>query len=312
MLSRVADRIFWMCRQMERAENLARILGVTSNMVLFGSKALQRQNLMAPLSITGTEDTFKEHHRELTLPALIEFLALDQTNPTSIYSCLKWARENAHAVRWQITSEMWETLNATWIEMRKVRRDRVTGAGATEFFDWVKERSHLFRGVTLGTIVRGEAFDFARLGTFLERADNTARILDVKYHVMLPALSEVGGAIDYYQWAALLRSVSAFETYRGLYKDQILPIKVAQLLILERRMPRSLAACFDEVTQALDRLQGQHDKSARRLASELYVRLTNADIEEIFQNGLHEYLTECLTDINELGSRIQRAYLGGA
>jgi uncharacterized alpha-E superfamily protein len=129
---------------------------------------------------------------------------------------------------------------------------------------------------------------------------------------MLPALSEVGGAIDYYQWAALLRSVSAFETYRGLYKDQILPIKVAQLLILEQRMPRSLAACFDEITQALDRLQGQQDKSAKRLASELYVRLTNADIEEIFHNGLHEYLTECLADINELGSRIQRAYLGGA
>jgi uncharacterized alpha-E superfamily protein len=301
-----------MCRQMERAENLARILGVTSNMVLFGSKPLQRQNLMAPLSITGTEDAFQERHKELNLPALIEFLALDQTNPTSIYSCLKWARENAHAVRWQITSEMWETLNATWIEMRKVRRDRVTGAGATEFFDWVKERSHLFRGVTYGTIVRGEAFDFSRLGTFLERADNTARILDVKYHVMLPALSEVGGAIDYYQWAALLRSVSAFETYRTLYKDQILPIKVAQLLILERRMPRSLAACFEQITQAMDRLQGQHDKAARRLANELFVRLTDADIEEIFQNGLHEYLTNFLTDVNELGVRIQRAYLGAA
>jgi uncharacterized alpha-E superfamily protein len=312
VLSRVADRIFWMCRQMERAENLARILGVSSNMVLSGSKALQRQNLMAPLSITGTEEAFQQRYKELTLPALIQFLALDRDNPTSIYSCLKWARENAHAVRWQITSEMWETLNATWIEMRKVRRDRVTESGATEFFDWVKERSHLFRGVTYGTIVRGEAFDFTRLGTFLERADNTARILDVKYHVMLPSQSEVGGGVDYYQWAALLRSVSAFETYRTLYKDQIYPIKVAQLLILEQRMPRSLAACFDQITEALDQLQGQHDKAARRLASELFVRLTNADIEEIFQSGLHEYLTDCLTDINELGVRIQRAYLGGA
>jgi uncharacterized alpha-E superfamily protein len=297
---------------MERAENLARILGVTSNMVLFGSKALQRQNLMAPLSITDTEKAFQEHHRDLTLPALIEFLALDPSNPTSIYSCLKWARENAHAVRWQITSEMWETLNTTWIEMRKVRRDRVTGTGATEFLDWVKERSHLFRGVTYGTIMRGETFNFSRLGTFIERADNTARILDVKYHVMLPALSEVGGAIDYYQWAALLRSVSALETYRALYKDHVLPIKVAQLLILEQRMPRSLAACFDQITQAMDKLHGQHDKSAKRLASELHVRLINADIDEIFHNGLHEYLTICLADIYELGNRIQRAYLGGA
>jgi uncharacterized alpha-E superfamily protein len=312
MLSRVADRIFWMSRQMERAENLARILGVTSNMVLFGSRALQRQNLMAPLSITGTEAAFQELHRELTLPALIEFLALDHNNPTSIYSCLRWARDNAHEVRWQITSEMWETLNATWLEVRKVRRDRVTGDGAGAFFDWVKDRSHLFRGVTYGTIVRGEAFNFSRLGTFLERADNTARILDVKYHVMLPSLSEVGGGIDYYQWAALLRSVSAFETYRTLYKDQIFPIKVAQLLILERRMPRSLAACFDQITQALDRLQGQHDKAAKRLASVLFARLTNADIEEIFQRGLHEYLTQCLNDTNELGARLQRAYLSAA
>ena len=311
MLARVADRIFWMSRQVERAENLARILGVTSNMVLFGTPALQRQNLMAPLSITGLEEEFQRRHRELDLAALIAFLALDPANPNSIYSCLRWARENAHEVRWQITSEMWETLNGTWLEMRAVRRDRLTGDGAATFFDWVKERSHLFRGVTYGTIVRGEAFDFSRLGTFLERADNTARILDVKYHVMLPALSEVGGGLDHYQWAALLRSVSAFETYRTLYKDQVLPIKVAQLLILERRMPRSLAACLDEITQSMDRLQGQHDKAAKRLASELLARLLNADIEEVFLGGLHEYLTTCLADISQLGSRIQRAYLGG-
>jgi uncharacterized alpha-E superfamily protein len=312
MLARVANRIFWMSRQVERAESLARILGVTSNMVLFGSAALQRQNLVAPLSITGTEEAFHELHRELALPELIEFLALDPANPNSIFSCLRLARENAHEVRWQITSEMWETLNGTWLELRRMRASRVTGAGATEFLDWVKERSHLFRGVTYGTIVRGEAFDFSRLGTFLERADNTARILDVKYHVMLPALSEVGGGIDHYQWSALLRSVSAFETYRALYKDQVLPIKVAQLLILERRMPRSLAACLDEITQSMDRLEGRHDKAARRLASELFARLMNADVEEIFQGGLHEYLTACLADINLLGARIQGAYLGEA
>jgi len=309
MLSRVADRIFWMSRQMERAENAARILGVTSNLVLFGTDDVQEQNLLAPLSITETEQRYHERHDKLTLPGLIEFMALDEANPSSIYSCLKWARENAHAVRWQITSEMWETLNATWLEMRAIPRSRVTGSGATQFFDWVKDRSHLFRGVTYGTIVRGEAFNFSRLGTFLERADNTARILDVKYHVLLPSVKDVGGALDYYQWTALLRSVSSYETYRGLYRDQILPIKVAQLLILEQRMPRSLAACFDQITQAMDRIQGQ-DRAAKRLASELHARLTNADIEEIFQDGLHEYLTDCIADMHELGSRIQKAYLG--
>jgi uncharacterized alpha-E superfamily protein len=310
MLSRVADRIFWMSRQMERAENMARILGVTSNLVLLDTGGLQEKNLLAPLAITETEEAYKERHDKLTLPALIEFMALDEKNPSSIYSCLKWARENAHAVRWQITSEMWETLNATWLEMRAIPRGRVTGAGATQFFDWVKERSHLFRGVTYGTIVRGEAFNFSRLGTFLERADNTARILDVKYHILLPSVQDVGGALDYYQWTALLRSVSAFETYRQLYRDQIFPIKVAQLLILERRMPRSLAGCFDAIIQSMDRLRGESDLVAKRLAYELHARLSYADIEEVFQSGLHEYLTEVLADIGELGNRIQRAYLG--
>jgi ADP-glucose pyrophosphorylase len=158
--------------------------------------------------------------------------------------------------------------------------------------------------------VRGEAFNFSRLGTHLERADNTARILDVKYHVLLPSVADVGGALDFYQWTALLRSVSAFESYRQLYRDQIYPIKVAQLLILERRMPRSLAACFDLIKDSMDRIEGQNDQAAKRLAYELHARLTHADIDEIFQSGLHEYLNACLADIGELGSRIERAYLG--
>ena len=312
MLSRVADRIYWMSRQMERAENMARILGVTSTMVLFGTKETREQNLLAPLTITDSGERYFSQKKPVTLQGLVDFLALDPENPSSIYSCLRLARENAHAVRWQITSEMRETLNATWLEMKRVRRADLVGAAATDFFDWVKERSHLFRGVTYGTIVRGEAFNFSRLGTFLERADNTARILDVKYHVHLPSVEDVGGALDHYQWTALLRSVSSFETYRALYRDQIYPIKVAQLLILERRMPRSLAACFEQVTQAMERLQGQHDRAARRLAGEIFVRLTHADIEEIFHDGLHEYLTDCIADMHELGGRIQKAYLGTA
>ena len=309
MLSRVADRIYWMSRQIERAENMARILGVTSNMVLFGTKETREQNLLAPLTITDSAARYFEQKKPVTLQGLVDFLALDPGNPSSIYSCLRSARENGHAVRWQITSEMWESLNTTWLDMKRVRRSEIAGADAQKFFDWVKDRSHLFRGVTYGTIMRGDAFNFSRLGTFLERADNTARILDVKYHVHLPSVKDVGGALDHYQWTALLRSVSSFETYRTLFRDQILPINVAQLLILERRMPRSLAACFDQVTQAMERIEG-HDRAAKRLASELHARLTNADIDEIFHDGLHEYLTEFIADINELAARIQRAYLG--
>ncbi len=312
MLSRVASRIYWMSRQMERAENMARILGVTSNMVLFGNKETREQNLLAPLTITGTAEAYFERAKPLTFDALVQFLALDEDNPSSIYSCLRWARDNAHAVRWQITSEMWETLNATWLEIRDVKKRALAGAaGATKFFDWVKDRSHLFRGVTYGTILRGEAFHFSRLGTHLERADNTARILDVKYHIILPRVEDVGGALDYYQWTSLLRSVSGFETYRTLYRDQILPIRVAEMLVLERRMPRSLASCFDFITESMDRIEGS-DRAAKRLASELQARLTHADIEEIFQDGLHEYLTQVLEDIHELGARIQHAYLGSA
>jgi uncharacterized alpha-E superfamily protein len=164
--------------------------------------------------------------------------------------------------------------------------------------------------VTYGTIMRGEAFDFSRLGTFIERADNTARILDVKYHILLPRVEDVGGALDYYQWAALLRSVSSFETYRLIYRDQIYPIRVAELLILDRRMPRSLAACLDQIHAALGRVNGENDHPPKRLAAELHARLTYADIDEIFLGGLHEYLTQFLADVNELGQRVQRAYLG--
>src|SRR5688500_12880034 len=310
MLSRVGDRIYWMSRFMERAENMARLLGVTSNVVLCSTPETQQQNLLAPLTITGTGRAYFDRHPTVSLPGLIDFMGLDHENPSSIWNCIKLARDNAHAVRWQITSEMWETLNATWIEMREFGPELATGPDATRFFDWVKERSHLFRGVTYGTIMRGEAFNFSRLGTFIERADATARILDVKYHILLPRVEDVGGALDYYQWAALLRSVSSFETYRTIYRDRIYPINVAELLILERRMPRSLAACLDQIDQALSRVDGQNDQPAKRLAAELQARLVHGDVEEIFLGGLHEYLTDFIADVSDLGQRIQRAYLG--
>ena len=307
MLSRVADRIFWMSRQMERAENTARILGVTSNMVLFGSKALQRQNLMAPLSITGTEDAFQEQHRELTLPALIEFLALDRDNPTSIYSCLRWARENAHAVRWQITSEMWETLNSTWLEAREKSFEQISNAGVGEFFEWVKMRSSLTRGVTIGTLLQDKAYHFIRLGTLLERADNTARILDVKYHVLRPQGDE--GATDFYQWGALLRSVSAFEVYRKVYRDVITPERVAELLILRNDMPRSLHFCMNGVIKNLELIANSHSGETQRQAGLLHAQLHYGRIEDILAHGLHQWLTDFMDRIYLLGDGISKDFL---
>jgi uncharacterized alpha-E superfamily protein len=310
MLSRVADRLFWMSRQMERAENTARILGVTSNLVLFGTGDVQEQNLVAPLSITGTEEAYRERHAKLTLPGLIEFMALDEKNPSSIYSCLKGARENAHAVRWQITSEMWETLNATWIEVRATPRSRVTGAGAQEFFDWVKERSHLFRGVTYGTIVRGEAFNFSRLGTFFERADNTARILDVKYYLLLPSLAYVGTPLDTGQWDNVLRSLSGERAYRWLNAGRMDARSIAEFLILDARFPRSLAFCYSSMREnlaALARLHG-HEGEAHELMRQADQELTGRTIDAIFDGGLHQFLTGFIARNQAVASAIAEQF----
>jgi uncharacterized alpha-E superfamily protein len=239
---------------------------------------------------------------------VLRYMVLDADNPSSIVSCFRAARENGRAVRGSITSEMWEVLNHTWLELQRVTDARLEGEGVLEFFDWVKERSHLFRGVTVGTALHDEAFRFNRLGTFVERADNTARILDVKYHVLLPRVQDVGGAVDYYQWAAVLRSVSAFESYRKVYRDVITPLKVAELMILRDDMPRSLHACMSEVYETLRIVATPKAQEALRLAGELHAELHFGRIEKIFNAGLHEYLTGFLERIGELGQEINRGF----
>src|SRR5947207_11490551 len=179
-------------------------------------------------------------------------MMLDSANPSSVYSGLRAARESARSVRGAITSEMYEDLNSAWIEMRRYDYGRIEAGGFSDFFDWVKMRSHLFRGVTFGTMLRDEAYHFIRLGTHIERADNTARILDTKYHILLPSTADVGGAVDYYQWSALLRSVSGFESYRKIYSDVITPRRVAELLVLREDMPRSLHACLNLIHDTLE------------------------------------------------------------
>jgi uncharacterized alpha-E superfamily protein len=211
-------------------------------------------------------------------------------------------------VRWQITSEMWETLNATWLEVRALDPKRITGAGANRFLDWVKERSHLFRGVTFGTMHRDDAYEFARLGTHMERADSTARILDVKYHILLPSVKDVGGAVDYYQWSAVLRSVSAFEAYRKVYRDVITPLKLAELLILRDDIPRSLRFCLRQVHDTLGRVQNAQSGETLRRAAQILAGLQYGRISDIFASGLHEYLTEFLDSMQELSIQIQKSF----
>ncbi len=310
MLSRTADHLYWMARYTERAENIARMLDVTYRVSLLPNNAEHPEmGWRAALSITGLEDAFAARFDRVTAAELLRFMVLDPSNSSSIFSCVRAARENAHAVRGTLTSEMWETLNSTWLEMRTRRLSDLLGAEINEFFEWVKYRSHLSRGVTVGTMLQDESFHFIRLGTFLERADNTARILDVKYDVLLPGTEDAGGAADYYEWGALLRSVSAFEIYRKVYRDMITPMRVAELLILRADMPRSLHRCVNEVYNILTQVANDQSKETERRAGELHAALHFARIEDIVASGLHDWLTNFLGRTADLGSRIAADFL---
>lgn len=310
MLSRTANHLYWMARYIERAENMARILDVTSNMAMVPNAALSEAALWQPaLEISGNADDFKERFSDFTASNVIHFLAMDSENPSSIYSALYSARENARAVRVAMTSETWENINALWLEFSQFEGKDLAVDGLREFCDWVKARSHLFRGVSFGTMLRDDAFQFLRLGTFIERADNTARLLDVKYHLLLPKEEEVGGGVDYYEWSAVLRSVSAFQAYQKVFNDTIQPWRVAELLVLRKDMPRSLHACFTEITVILETLTTGRHVECRRIAGEINASLKYGRMDHIFQNGLHEFLTEFIECNNQLGAEIQNSFL---
>jgi uncharacterized alpha-E superfamily protein len=313
MLSRSAEDLYWMSRYVERAENAARTLDVSYRMSRLPSATGGEELHWRPAIEIGPDTTyFEKTYGEPSEANVIKYMALDLDNPSSILSCIKAARENARAERTAVTSEMWEALNATWLEIAGLNAAKLERWGYRSFFDWIKERSHLFRGVTFGTLPRGDAFHFLRLGTFLERADNTARILDVKYHVLLPEGEEVGGVVDYYQWGALLRSVSAFRAYRAAYRDAIRPWRVAELLILRPDMPRSLRNCFDEMIQTLEALAGAVPRDCHRLAVEIHASLRFAQIDRIVRAGLHEFLDDFVEKNNELGLQVQRDFMMAA
>jgi len=309
MLSRVASNLYWMSRYVERAENTARVLDVTWRMsLLVKEPRLQDQEWFAPLYITGSLFPFSGRHSEVCAREVLHFMALDPENPSSIHACSFQARENARAVRGSITSEMWEVLNTTWLEMAQMTEEKMLARGVLSFFEWVKDRSHLFRGVTFGTMRRDDAYHFARLGTHLERADNTARILDVKYHILLPSVKDVGGAVDYYQWSAVLRSVSAFEAYRKVFRDVITPLKLAELLVLRDDIPRSMHFCIRAAYETLQIVKNPQSEETLRRAGRLLAGLQYGRISDIFAGGLHEYLTDFLKSTQELSNGVQKSF----
>lgn len=318
MLSRTADHLFWMARYTERAENTARMLDVSMQMSLLPQSAhVREQTWRAVLGISELQSQFDARYPVLTPREVLDFMVHDPTNSSSIYCCLQAARENARAVRGALTTEVWETHNIAWLELQRLLKEGIIDRDPSEFFEWVKFRSHLSRGVTVGTMLEDEALHFIRLGTHLERADNTARILDVKFYALAeedqyqadPETVSIDVHKDFYHWAAMLRSVSAFEVYRKVYRDIITPERVAELLILRPDMPRSLLASLTEVCQTLSMVKNDRSHETQRRAGMLRAELEFGRVEDILQPSLHGYLSQFLERISDLGNRISQDFL---
>ncbi len=316
MLSRTADHLFWMARYMERAENTARMLDVNYQMSLLPQSADEaEQGWRSLLGISELTGSFSEHYPKVDARNVMDFMVRDAANASSIVACVRAARENARAVRGALTTEVWETQNQTWLEFNRLLASGNFQRDPSTLFEWVKFRSHLSRGVTVGTMLQDEALHFLRIGTFLERADNTARLLDVKFQSLAGDYfgAAANGAeaqeVDFYHWSAVLRSVSGFEVYRKVYRNVIRPDKVAELLILRPDMPRSLAACMNEVVANLTHVANAQSAETSRRAGRLQSDLKYGRIDEILATGLHAYLTQFLDRVGDLGVGISRDFL---
>jgi uncharacterized alpha-E superfamily protein len=317
MLSRTADHLFWMARYMERAENTARMLDVTWQTTLLPqSEAVAELGWKGLVAISELTGDYQSRYDRIDAANVMRFMVTDGQNPSSIVSCFRAARENARAVRGTLTTEVWETMNQTWLEFNRLIKHGDFERDPSALFEWVKLRSHLSRGVAVGTMLEDEALRFVRIGSFLERADNTARLLDVKFHAVesdfYGAADERDSEYDFYHWSAILRSVSGFEIYRKVYRNVIQPEKVAELLILRPDMPRSLAACTNRVAANLGIVANEQSAETLRRAGRLQADLQFGRIDEILATGLHAFLTQFLERIGAIGTGISRDFLVAA
>ena len=308
MLSRVANSLYWMSRYIERSENMARLLDVNLQLMLdfadFNDDQLEKHWLPI-LCSAGDEETFFKLYEKADSESVTEFLTFREENPNSIISCLFSARENARQVRDQISLEMFETLNECYLFLKS--------SNAHEFYEQIKKYSHLFQGLTGSTFTRNEGSEFINLGKFLERADKTTRILDIKYHILLPSVSDVGGAVDAAQWQAILRSVSALEAYRRFHVEDILPKKVAEFLIFSPTFPRSIRACMQHLDGDLHRLSGKEHREYKspeeRAFGKLLSDMNFMTIEEILDSGLHQFLQLVQTTLDRIDDHIYQEYM---
>jgi len=312
MLSRTADALFWLARYVERADNTARIIDAANRLAATPiSYAGESNEWESALAAAGALEGFKLNQPETSRDGAIDFLGFSANNASSIKSCLGTARQNARAERTALTGEMWEAINGGWLELRRFDGVKMDGDTLSAFLSRVKEACLRFDGSAYRTMLRNDAYFFLRLGVYLERADSTARILDVKYHLLLPEGERVGGGLDYFQWASILRAVSSLTAYRWVYHESLKPWLIADLLVLNEQMPRSLASCYENLTSFLDELSLAYGRQgpAQRVARSIRTRLQNATISEIFQTGLHEFLTEFIADNARLGAAIADQYL---
>ena len=312
MLSRTADNIYWVSRYVERAEFLARILDAAARLATLPAAYAGEGNTWdSVLATAGCADLFRRHYDVANEATVTRFIAFHPENPSSIRACLERARSNARSVRTALTIEMWEAINAAALELRRYDPKSMSREEFARFLDWVKATSLAFDGSAYRTMLRSDAYWFSRAGVYIERADNTARILDVKYHVLLPETERVGGSLDHFQWSAILREVSALTAYHWVYRQSLKPWLVADLLVLNRQMPRSLASCYENIVLFLDDLAHAYGRQgkAQRQARAILTRFDNARIEEVMSGGLHEFISAFIVDNNALGATITEQYL---
>jgi len=316
MLSRVADSLYWMSRYIERAESIGRLLEVNLQLLLDFAHVDDekvKEHWEPIIRSTGDEKLFYELYDEANNETVTDFLTFNERNPNSVQSCLFAARENARVVRDQISGEMWEVINELFLFLRSRNARQVWESGAHEFYAKIKNYSHLFQGLTDSTFSRDEGYEFIQFGKYLERADKTTRILDIKYHILLPSANDVGGAVDVAQWQAVLRSTSGLESYHRIYVADVQPWKVAEFLIFSDTFPRSIKFCVRAIDHFIHRISGTPSgtfaNEAERLSGKMLSDLTFSRIDDVFQRGLHEYLDDTQQRLNEIGEAVFRTFM---
>jgi uncharacterized alpha-E superfamily protein len=316
MLSRVANLTYWIARYLERAENTARIVEVNAALVLDlqARQAADDPRAWEPLVfVTGSDERFHELYGDkATERAVVEFMLFDKRNPSSVLSCVATARENARCIRDQLSAELWEALNTFYLKLKDDDFTRYAQLGAADYLGWIKTQTQLFHGVADALIPRDEGWWFYDLGRHLERADNTTRILDIKYFMILPGLQAVGSALDMVQWASVLRSCSAFEAFRRARRGDLDLGRVVDYLIRDEAFPRSVLYSVSEVEQCLVRIDGDGQpavEAAHALVRRLREDLEETDAKAIIAEGLHEFLDNLQTRIEQIHDAVQQAYI---